>query len=66
MRFDRLKSMNQTAVSIRKFLGNNGLDPDLALGTQRLQLRQDHIDEKLALGRQIVTGSTEIDVDVDR
>jgi hypothetical protein len=65
MRFDRLKSTNQTAVSIRKFPGNNGLHSDLSMSAEHLQLRQDHVDEELALGRQIVTGSTEIDVDVD-
>jgi hypothetical protein len=66
MGFDRLKSSNQTAVSIRKIVGNNGLDPDLSISPERLQLRQDRVDEELALGRQIVTGGTEIDVDVDR
>ena len=66
MRLDRLKSTSQIALSVRKFLGKNGLDPYLSMVTEPLELRQDHVDEELALGRQIVAGGTEIDVDVDR
>lgn len=66
MQFDRLKPTSQIAASVRKFLRNKALHSDSALGAVRRQLGQNNVDEELALGRQIVTGSTEIDIDVDR